>query len=173
MGTASDNVREVGARRGEGRNAGIPRRARPAPGVRSAPVQPGLAGPRVPGGSPHPPAPGPCSPHLRAASLAAPERPSAPRIPGSHRRPLSGAAAWISRSSGLLTAHATLGQPLTWALLAPPHGTAPGAGGRKIIGSDQSRSARPLAQGRRRRRGGTAGLCDSRNAVPGVRDSGD
>lgn len=124
-------------------------------------------------GSPHPPAPGPCSPHLRAASLAAPERPSAPRIPGSHRRPLSGAAAWIARSSGLLTAHATLGPPLTWALLAPPHGTAPGAGGRKIIGSDQSRSARPLAQGRRRRRGGTAGLCDSRNAVPGVRDSGD
>lgn len=48
---ASDYVREVGAGSGEGRNAGIPRPARPAPGVRSAPVQRGLAGPRVPGGS--------------------------------------------------------------------------------------------------------------------------
>lgn len=46
----------------------------------SAPLGPGCQVAAVPGSS-HPPAPGPWSPHLRAASLASPERPSAPRIP--------------------------------------------------------------------------------------------
>lgn len=45
-----------------------------------APLGPGCQVAATPG-SPPPPPPGPCSPHLRAVSFAAPERPSAPQIP--------------------------------------------------------------------------------------------
>lgn len=39
-GWRSDNAREVEARRGDGRNAGIPKPAGRAPGVRAAPARP-------------------------------------------------------------------------------------------------------------------------------------
>lgn len=102
--------------------------------------------------------------------------------PGPLRRPLSRTAARLTRNSGLPTAHAALRPPPqllppppppTKALLAPPLTTPPpNDGALDLIGSDQSRSAWPLVRGRRRRRGGTACLCDSRNAAPGIPDSG-
>lgn len=136
-------------------------RARPrwAPGARWQPHQAARALPRQgpalltvrPRASPLPRAPQPHGP-----------RPT-PRAPQPSRSPAL---------SKLGPPDSTRRPPPTQALLAPPliapprRSRIPG-----LIGCSQSRSVRRLVWGRRRRRGGTAGLGDSRNAAPSVPDS--
>ncbi|XP_029422914.1 uncharacterized protein LOC115071589 [Nannospalax galili] len=169
----------VGA--GRGRNAGISWLARTAPGVRPAglPSRPGLgcqvaAAPS----SPHPPAPRPCPSHLRPRRSAAPvlilppERPgpSVPRFTGGSRTAPGPSAARRNRDRPKLKQRGRravlLHRPPRCSLNSAPQGPAPRTQSQVSIGCSQLRRRRPLARGRRRRRGGTLGGCYSRNAAP-------